>query len=69
MLAAVASGSRGDGKMMHITELRMMIADLHFIRRVMITAVDERDTVTLRNKLTEMKRKIAAIEARLEHDA
>lgn len=55
--------------MMHITELRMMIADLHFIRRVMITAVDERDTVTLRNKLTEMKRKIAAIEARLEHDA
>ena len=55
--------------MKHITELRMMVADLHYLRCAMIAAIDGRDTATLRNKLTEMKRKIAAIEARLEHDA
>ena len=52
--------------MKHITELRMMVADLHFIRRMMKTAIDERDETTLRNKLTGMKRKMAAIEAMLD---
>ena len=54
--------------MKHITELRMMVADLHYLRCAAITAINERDTATLRNKLTEMRRKIAAIEARLEHE-
>ena len=52
--------------MKDISQLRRMIADLHYSRIGAIQAVDMRDEVMLRNKLLEMKRKIAAIEGALE---
>ena len=52
--------------MKNIGQLRSMIADLHYSRIGAIQAVDMRDVAMLKNKLLEMKRKIAAIEGMLE---
>jgi uncharacterized protein (UPF0371 family) len=50
----------------NILGIRRMLADIHYIRVMAITAVDERDKITLLNKLKEMRRKIAALESMLE---
>lgn len=55
--------------MKNILGIRRMLADIHYIRIVAITAVDERDKTKLLNKLKEMKRKIATLESMLEADA
>jgi len=52
----------------NILGIRRMLADIHYIRVMAITAVDERDKITLLNKLKEMRRKIAALESMLETD-
>lgn len=52
--------------MKDIGQLRHMIADLQYSRAGAIQAIDMRDDNMLRNKLLEMKRKIAAIEGVLE---
>ena len=52
--------------MKNIHGIRRKLVDIHYIRAMAITAVDERDKTTLLNKLKEMRRKIAELGSMLE---
>jgi len=52
--------------MKDILAIRARLADIYSLRNMAVVAVNERDTTTLKNKLTGMRRKIDAIEAMLE---
>ena len=50
----------------NILGIRRMLADIHYIRVMALTAVDKRDKTALLNKLKEMRQKISALESMLE---
>ena len=55
--------------MKNILHLRRLFADLYMLRNMALTAIDERDEQTVRNKLKDMQRKIDVIEATLDESA
>lgn len=52
--------------MKNVLHLRRMFADLHHMRNDALIAINSRDKNLLRKYLTDMRRKIDAIEATLD---
>lgn len=52
--------------MKDILAIRRILADIHYLRDMAVVAVNERDAITLLNKLKDMRRKIDTLESMLE---